>query len=134
MQSGNIILDSDESKTVIWQIIKEGITAKFNYDVPVLARTVSEWKKIIANYPFSTENTKIVAFTFLDKIASETEIDVKSINEDVYKIEKDIVYLYCPSGFGKTKITNNIIEKKLKVIATSRNYRTTMRLLELATK
>ncbi len=134
IQSGNIILDSDESKVEVCQKIKQGIAAKFEYEVPVLARTVLEWKEIIENYPFSIENEKIVAFTFLDKIVSEANIEVKGINEDIYKIEKDVVYLNCPSGFGKTKLTNNLIEKKLNVVATTRNYKTTIKLLALATK
>ena len=53
-------------------------------------------------------------------------------NDDVYTITNDTVYMYCPDGFGSTKLTNNLFEKKLKVTATSRNYRTTMKLLELA--
>jgi uncharacterized protein (DUF1697 family) len=128
IQSGNIILNSEESKTAVCEKIKEGILSKFGFDVPVLARTISEWKKVIANYPFSTENEKIVAFTFLNKNTKEKLIEVKNIGEDQYKIVEDVVYLYCPSGFGSTKLTNNIIEKKLNVIATTRNLRTTLKL------
>ena len=134
IQSGNIILSSEESKSVICKKIKEAILAKFGYNVPVLARTIEEWKKAIGNYPFSVENEKIVAFTFLDQVSKETEIEVKGINEDQYKIDNDVVYLYCPSTFAKTKLTNNIIEKKLNVIATTRNYKTTIKLLEMVTE
>jgi uncharacterized protein (DUF1697 family) len=133
IQSGNIILESDLEKKVICKKIKTGIKEKFGFDVPVLTRTIQEWKNAIENYPFSTENEKIVAFTFLNQALKETVIEVKNIGEDTYKIVSDVVYLYCPSGFGKTKLTNNIIEKKLDVIATTRNLRTTLKLLELAT-
>jgi uncharacterized protein (DUF1697 family) len=132
IQSGNIILTSEESKSTICKKIKEGIASKFGYDVPVLARTINEWKKAIKGYPFSIENPKIVAFSFLEKTTNETEIEIKGINEDLYKIDNDLVYLYCPSGFGRTKLTNNILEKKLKVTATTRNYNTTIKLLALA--
>ena len=133
IQSGNIILDSEETKEVTCQKIKEGITAEFGYDVPVLARTPEEWKNTLENYPFSQENEKIVAFTFLDRITKESVIEVKGSNEDKYKITDDVVYLYCPSGFGNTKLTKSVIEKKLKVTATTRNLKTTIKLLELAT-
>ena len=132
IQSGNIILTSDESKTTICKKIKDGIATKFGYDVPVITRTISEWKKAIKNYPFPTENEKIVGFSFLNKVPEATTIDIKNIGEDKYKIDNDVVYLNCPSGFGKTKLTNNSIEKKLNVIATTRNLRTTLKLLELA--
>lgn len=131
IQSGNVILESNKTKSEACQKIKDGIFNKFGYDVPVLIRTPQEWKEIIEKYPFSNENEKIVAFTFLDRTTSETEIEIKGIKEDQYKIAGDVVYLNCPSGFGKTKLTNNTIEKKLSVVATTRNYKTTLKLLEL---
>ena len=132
IQSGNIILDSDKGKSVTCNTIKEGIQNKFGYDVPVIARTITEWKKGIASYPFSTENTKIVAFVFLNKKVYEAKIDVKKIDQDKYLIDNDMVYIHCPSGFGKTKLANKLFEKKLNVTATTRNYNTTLKLLELA--
>ena len=132
IQSGNIILESDLDKTEICKKIKIGIKEKFGFDVSVIGRTIKEWEKIIDKYPFSIENEKIVAFTFLNKASNEKTIAIKNIGEDKYKIVNDIVYLYCPSGFGKTKLTNNIIEKKLNIIATTRNLRTTLKLIELA--
>ncbi|WP_028893062.1 DUF1697 domain-containing protein [Tenacibaculum sp. 47A_GOM-205m] len=134
IQSGNVILDSEEAKETVCQKVKEAIAAKFGYDVPVLARTPEEWKKALDNYPFLQENEKIVAFAFLDGIPNETVIEVSGINDDEYLVADDVVYLYCPSGFGRTKLTNNVIEKKLKVTATTRNLKTTIKLLELATK
>ena len=133
IQSGNIVLESTETKEKICKKIRIGIHEKYGYDVPVLARTPKEWEKAIKAYPFSIENEKIVAFTFLDKVSREVKIEVKGIKEDQYKIDRDVVYLYCPSGFGKTKLTNNVLEKKLDAIATTRNYKTTIKLLEMAT-
>jgi uncharacterized protein (DUF1697 family) len=134
IQSGNIILESHLEKTEICNKIKEAILLKFGFDIPVLARTIKEWEKAIENYPFSIKNEKIVAFTFLYKALKETRIEVKNILEDAYKIVDDVVYLYCPTGFGNTKLTNNLFEKKLNVIATTRNFKTTVKLLELSKK
>ena len=132
IQSGNIILESDKTKKQICAIIKEGIHTRFGYDVPVIIRTIAEWKKVIATYPFPTNNTKIVAFVFLNQKTSETKIEVKGIKDDEYLIDNDKIYIYCPSGFANTKISNNMFERKLKVTATTRNYNTTLKLLELA--
>ena len=134
IQSGNIILESTLEKEEICKEIKDAILEKFGYDVPVIARTIPEWKKAIENYPFSKENEKIVAFSFLNQNTKETVLEINNLGEDTYKIDQNVVYLYCSSGFGKTKLTNNNIEKKLKVTATTRNLRTTLKLLELANK
>ena len=132
IQSGNIILESKKAKSEICKIINEGIFAKFGYDVPVIARTVSGWKKAIANYPFPVDNIKIVAFVFLNRKVYETKIEVNGLNEDEYLIDNDMIYIYCPTTFAKTKLSNNLFERKLNVTATTRNLRTTLKLLELA--
>ncbi len=132
IQSGNIVLNSNLSKIAVIEKVKKGIASKFGYDIPVLARTISEWEKAIANNPYPVDNHKIVSFTFLSEVPIENSIEVNITNDDVYTIVNDMVYMYCPDGFGRTKLTNNLFEKKLKVIATSRNYRTTMKMLTLA--
>jgi uncharacterized protein (DUF1697 family) len=132
IQSGNIVLNSELSKEEVIGKVKRGIASKFGYDVPVLARTIDEWKNAITNNPYPIENHKIVSFTFLNEVPVKTTIGVNITNDDVYTVVNDMVYMYCPDGFGKTKLTNNLFEKKLKVTATSRNFRTTMKLLEMA--
>ena len=132
IQSGNIILNSDKDKVTVCKKIKEGIASKFGYDVPVLARTIDEWQKAIDNNPYPTENHKILCFTFLSEIPKENTFEVPITNDDNFTVIDDVAYIYCPEGFARTKLTNNLFEKKLKVTATSRNYRTTMKLLELA--
>ena len=134
IQSGNIILNSELIKEAVVVKVKNGIALKFGYDVPVLARTISEWEKAVANNPYPTENHKIVSFTFLSEEPKEKTVAVNITNDDVYTVLNDMVYMYCPDGFGRTKLTNNLFEKKLKVTATSRNFRTTMKLLEMAKK
>ena len=43
----------------------------------------------------------------------------------------NVMYFHCPDGAAKSKITNNLIEKKLEVKATTRNWRTCGKLLGL---
>ena len=47
---------------------------------------------------------------------------------------RSAVYLYLPNGYGGTKLTNSLFENKLKVMATTRNWKTTKELLKLATQ
>jgi uncharacterized protein (DUF1697 family) len=34
------------------------------------------------------------------------------------------IYLHCPDGFARTKLTNNFFENKLRLTATTRNWKT----------
>jgi len=134
IQSGNIILESNKNKEDICKEISTGIKTKFGFEIAVFVKTITEFETIFDNYPFSIENEKIVAFCFLNKSVTEITLDINNIREDEYKIVNNVVYLNCISGFGKTKLTNNNIEKKLNVIATTRNFKTTKKLIELAKK
>ena len=49
-------------------------------------------------------------------------------------IEDRVVYLHCPNGYGKSKLTNNFFESKLKVKATTRNWKTVNKLVEIVSE
>jgi len=133
IQSGNIILDAEKEKAIVEREIKDGIKAKFGYDVPVIARTVEGIEKAIQGNPYLVENEKVIAVIYLSDAVTKTSIEVNKDVDDQFTILKDVVYIYCPNGFGRSKLTINVFEKKLNVTATSRNWRTTKKLLELAT-
>ena len=61
-----------------------------------------------------------------------TAITAKKAPEELLHISNKACYLVANIGYGKTKITNTLIENKLKVTATTRNYRTCLKLIELA--
>jgi len=42
------------------------------------------------------------------------------------------VYLHCPNGYGQTKLTNQWFDSRLGIVSTVRNWRTVLKLLELA--
>ena len=132
IQSGNIVLSSEEDKQVVAEKIKEAIKTKFDYDIPVLVKTITEWEKVIENNPYKEVEPKQQYFTFLSEIPKEKEIAVTNIKEDEYLVIEDVVYVNAVGGYGKTKLNNNLFEKKLGVIATTRNLKTTMKLLTLA--
>jgi uncharacterized protein (DUF1697 family) len=50
---------------------------------------------------------------------------------DEFRLLGRQVYLYCPNGYGRTKLNNAFFERKLAVAATTRNWRTVTNLAEL---
>jgi polyphosphate kinase len=60
------------------------------------------------------------------------EIMAGEYGEDECVFSGKVAYLYCPGGYGKTKLSNTFFEKKTKLIATTRNWKTVLKLLELA--
>ena len=137
IQSGNVIFKSDiKEPAKIIGLIEKKIKDKFSFDVTVIIRNTDELGKIIKNNPFVKTKpidklyTAFLSGTF-DKSKSELLEKYKSKTEE-YKINNTEVYLYYPDGAGRTKLTNNIIESKLGVKATSRNWNTVNKLYELS--
>lgn len=71
-------------------------------------------------------------FTFLTgKPEAKVSLGGTEYAPDRYFVGDGVVYVYCPNGYGRTKISYNFFERKLKVRATTRNWNTTNKLREL---
>lgn len=139
VQSGNVIFCGKNSSPQEWeQKISQQIEKDFGSQVPVIVLTLDQLKQIIKNQPFSKEMQKDSAFlhvTFLSSTPESYDLNVikdKQQTEEEIAISGKVVYLYCPHGYGRTKLTNSFLENKLKVCATTRNWKTTNELLRLA--
>jgi uncharacterized protein (DUF1697 family) len=51
---------------------------------------------------------------------------------DEFMVYDKEIYLFCPNGYGRTKISNSFFERKLSVSATTRNWKTVKALNEIA--
>jgi len=139
IQSGNIILETEEmSNTKLAERIKAQIKTTFDYDVPTLVLRVGEWREIFENNPFlqkRNEDIKALYVTLLAELPDSELVDaVKDFQHkaDEFQIIDKKIYIFCPDGYGRTKLTNNFFERKLKVAATTRNWKTMTKLMELS--
>lgn len=142
IQSGNVIFGCLDEITVndVSSKIEKAIHGIFNYEIPVMVRTVEEMKKLLVINPFVNETTfdpSKMAVIFLQNEPLEIQIrNVLNIDfpPDKFKIIGREIFIYCPNGFGKTKLYTNFFEMKMGVIGTARNWKTINKLLELAEK
>ena len=139
LQSGNIVFDVDKNNlNQLEEEIIQLIEKDFGFQVPVIVLTIDKLNFIINNNPFLKDSSKELSYlhvTFLSKKPISFNLEVieekKGEDEEII-ISENVVYLYCPNGYGNTKLTNNLFESKLKVVATTRNWKTTNELLILA--
>lgn len=139
IQSGNIIFNSEENdKNKIIQVIKDGIFKKFGHEVKVIVKEPDELDYILKNNPFingrNIEPEKL-AVVFLSNPPDKSNIKMLSEYDyppEEYIIDEDILYYHSPNGFGRAKMSNNFFENKLKTEATTRNWKTVNKLLEIA--
>jgi len=138
VQSGNVVFESGDDPATLAVRIREGIEDELGYAVSVMVRTLDEWRALVERNPYgkeAIENPKHLHVTLLDAPPDEGLLDaVREVEDSIcdFHLDAQAIYLYCPEGFGRTKLSNNFWERKLKVAATTRNWNTMNKLLELA--
>ena len=101
-----------------------------------MIRTGQEIKEALANNPFAERESKRIFIAFLDQKPRQDLMDEMgrldySPEEYVLSEKNDMIYFYIPN-FAKYKLDTTLFEKKLQLKASSRNWRTTTKLAELA--
>lgn len=137
IQSGNVIFTSKIiDYKILSKLISKIINAQYNFEVEIIIKTPEELKYVLDNNPFIKQNNNpkrnYVTFLFNEP----TKENILNFSKTDYApeeffINKNIFYFYSPNGYGNAKMNNNFIENKLKVIATTRNWQTVNKLVEL---
>ena len=135
LQSGNVVFSSNSKPDA--SVITKAIKDTLGLDVPVLTLPGSELTKAAKRNPFLNVESGTPAFcylTFLWETHPKTMVDnltVPEIETGRFSVSGNFVYVYCPDGYGRTKINNQFFEKKLQVTATTRNWNTVSALMDL---
>lgn len=139
IQSGNILFRSDREADALAVLISDRIRDRFGFEVPVELRHLAQWEEIFATNPFLNdgrdEAITALCTAFLSEEPKQEGIDrlaSRDYADQEYRLRGREVYLFLPKGAGRADLSNNYLEKKLKVRATSRNWKTVTKLLEMA--
>lgn len=137
IQSGNVLFDTKETEdSKLRSKIEKQLLLKLGYAVPVILRSVDEIKEVIKASPFrdpqkGTTQKLYVAFLSAAPAASlHSTLDIYKNETEEVKIVGRELYIVT-GGIGNSKLSLNLIEKKLGVAATMRNWATVNKVLEL---
>jgi len=137
IQSGNVVLNSKEKQNALIESkIEALIYNTFSLHVPTLVYDAAHFELLVNKSPFLKKpdfNNAFQHYTFLGEGHTETVFFEKKIQEaEEIALSADVVYLYLPNGYGQTKLTNAWIEQQLKRKASTRNYNTCLKLIEMS--
>jgi uncharacterized protein (DUF1697 family) len=137
VQSGNVVFRSANNPGKLTDAIEKQIRRDLGLDVTVLVRTQRQLAKLAAANPFAhdvSDPTKLHVTFLADKPdqARVRKLDPTLFKPDELRVIGQEVYLHCPNGYGRSKLSNAYFEKQLDVRATTRNWRTVTKLAELA--
>ena len=135
--SGNVFADSSLGPDEVASLIRTVIDSSFGLKIPVLVRTHAELVSVADRNPFEhvSDHSKL-AITFLDSEPNPfniTSLRTANPEPEQFVIDGTTMYAYYPNGFGQTKLTSTLIDRKLKTVSTTRNLNTLLKLIELST-
>lgn len=132
IQSGNVVFAPAPGGCGVAELrrcIEKRITEQFGLDIVVLLRSADELAQVVAGNPYQGRDG--VHATFLGEQPSG-QLQRPPGESAECTLGVGVVYLYCPDGYGRTKLNNAFIERRLGTAATTRNWRTVTTLLGLA--
>ncbi|PWB50581.1 MAG: hypothetical protein C3F13_16650 [Anaerolineales bacterium] len=139
VQSGNVAFSTDEENCALLKDkIEVAITRACGFSTRVFIRTAGDLQRILNSNPFLTkrmeEASKLhISFLYQPVESSAwSRLSVPQGSQDEYAPGKMEVFLFCPNGYGKTKLSNSFFERKLGVPVTTRNWNTLEALYRMA--
>ena len=138
IQSGNIVFQSKiDNISELTELIEGEVESRFGFYVKTFIRTPGDVQQVIDKNPFLLEPTTDPSGLYVCFLENHPALDKAHMLDSVGANSEKVIlaggeiYLYYPNGFGKSKWTNNFFEKKLCLNATTRNWKTVLKLAEM---
>lgn len=137
VQSGNIALSATAKPAQLESDLAVLIEERFGFAVPVVVRSRHQLQAVVARDPIAgaADQPKLYQVTFLAAKPSAAAVTrLRELARDSERIEVAgrELYTFHPDGVAGSKLSLAIVAKGLGAAATSRNWTTVNRLLEMA--
>jgi uncharacterized protein (DUF1697 family) len=138
IQTGNVLFHS-RSKNLpsLATDIERQLERDFGSSPAVILRTVADLSRTVATSPFGKRGADPSRHhvTFLAEPPTQERLAAFSLpasGRDELVIDGLEVYVHTPDGYAGSKLTGALLERRLGVLSTTRNWNTVMKLNELA--
>ena len=135
IQSGNVIARTQLDRTPLQSLVHEVIAKEIGAELAIIVRTHQELKGVLAGNPFPVSAASRTYFSLLASpptLSLVADFCQLSFSPDEVKVVGNSVYTQYATKHSDSKFNNNFFERKLKVVATTRNFNTMSHLVELS--
>lgn len=139
LQSGNLIFETGGSSPDRLERMFEAATQKqFDLSVDYFVRTSGEWRQIVSRNPDPDESARDPGRHVVMLLKKHPEgANVQSLRDaakgpETFHADGRQLYIAYPNGIGRSKLTTALIERKLNVRGTGRNWNTALKIAAIA--
>jgi uncharacterized protein (DUF1697 family) len=135
LQSGNVVFQTDIKDRA--RLAKE-IAGVLGVEAKVILRSAEELRKVVAANPMPEEAKRGPSGFIVVFLSRKPSAAAMQSLRDAYSGPEKMqlhgaeLYIEYGSGMGQSKLTNVLIERKLGVTGTARNWNTVTKLLEMS--
>jgi uncharacterized protein (DUF1697 family) len=132
IQSGNVVFTA--SRKVTEADLEAAMAEHFGFHVDVMVRTAAEMRAVVGRHPFPEVDVATVHVGFLASAPAAKVVaglDVARFAPEEVTFSGREMYLHLPNGMGRAKLPT-YLDRRLAVAWTARNWKTVLKLLELA--
>ena len=139
LQSGNLVFAVDKPSGAVARELEAALRAELGLDVPILVRTATELKRIVARNPLgkvATDGSRHLVTFLSARLAPAVArgLERADVAPERIAVSGRELHLWLPNGFQRARATKLLKDEKLGVVSTTRNWNTVEKLVELATR
>lgn len=137
IQSGNLVFRAAAALAPrLPALVTEAIAGGFGLQIPVIVRAARELRRVAEGNPFLRAGADLgtlhVGFLADRPAAGQVaSLDPGRSAPDQFVVRGREIYLHCPNGLARTKLTNQYFDAKLATTSTVRNWKTVLALVAL---
>jgi uncharacterized protein (DUF1697 family) len=137
IQSGNVVFSAEGNPDALESSLEKAIEKRFGMKVSTIVRTAAQWTQILEKNPFpdvarTTPNWLLLMVgKTIPPAGIEAAMEATGRDNELARSAGGILWLSYPAGVGQSKM---VWPKKFEggpVVATTRNYRTAVKLGEM---
>jgi len=138
IQSGNVVFAASATLARrVPSVVGAAIRSRFGFDTPLLVRTGAELANVVGRNPFLKAGADPATLHVAFLRDQPDKAQVASLDPDVsppdeFRVSGREIYLRCPDGVARSRLTAPYFDTRLKTVSTARNWRTVLALLEMA--
>jgi len=138
LQSGNLVFEAKgKASPALEKLLEATLAKELGLKTPVVVRSADEWRAALAANPFpkqaKSDPSHLLVMSLKAKCekSAVAELAKAIVGREQVKLSGQQLYLVYPDGIGESKLTAALIEKKIGVAGTARNWNTAQKIAAL---
>jgi uncharacterized protein (DUF1697 family) len=140
IQSGNVVFGASQAVARrVPAVVAAEIERAFGLRVPVVLRSGAEMRAVVKDSPLaataaSPDALHVVFLADAPPPKLGAALDPARSPPDTFVLQGREIYLSCPNGVARTKLTSSYFDSRLRTTSTMRNWRTVLKLVEMSSE